>query len=445
MCDVCCEPFNLSTRKKVLCPYCPFGACATCVEKYMLDSIEDPHCMACRKGWNREILHGILSVKFLTKTLKVRREEILFERERSLMPATQPYVETEKRVRNFISLINQARSRNGDVMRARAEMLAAEVHTLDARIERARKSYEFEKQIRCSDTDIEFWTHCIAIYSRGAGADSETARRQFVRACPFTGCAGFLSTAWKCGLCENWACPDCHEVRGLDKDGPHTCDPNNVATARLLEKDSRPCPKCASIIFKIDGCDQMFCTRCHTAFSWRRGVIEMGQIHNPHYYDYMRANGTLPRAPGDVPCGGLPNWGTIMRLLPPNSHIATIHRMHGHIQHVILARYQTDIVDDNRDLRIKFMLKDFTDDIFKKKLQQREKARQKKSDIRQVLEMYQAVTIDLLQAFTEHKRADVAMGSFTRLKDHVNEELKSISRRYTNCAIPLIQDGFTVY
>jgi len=132
-------------------------------------------------------------------------------------------------------------------------------------------------------------------------------------------------------------------------------------------------------------------------------------------------------------------------LLPPNSHIATIHRMHGHIQHVILARYQTDIVDDNRDLRIKFMLKDFTDDIFKKKLQQREKARQKKSDIRQVLEMYQAVTIDLLQAFTEHKRADVAMGSFTRLKDHVNEELKSISRRYTNCAIPLIQDGFTVY
>ena len=36
------------------------------------------------------------------------------------------------------------------------------------------------------------------------------------------GCRGFLSTAWKCGLCENWTCPHCFELKGLQKD-----DPNN--------------------------------------------------------------------------------------------------------------------------------------------------------------------------------------------------------------------------
>ena len=445
MCEVCCEVFNLSTHKRVTCPYCPFEACSTCVEKYILESASDPHCMACRKGWSREILHGLMSCKFVNKTLKARREEILFERERSLMPATQPYVEAEKRTRTFQNLIIRARSQIGELRREQNAIHSTEVQSIDDRIERARKAYDIEKRVKGLDTDIEFWGHCMLVYARGSAA--EPVRRQFVRACPFDGCAGFLSTAWKCGLCENWACPECHEVRGPDKDAPHTCDPNNVATARLLEKDSRPCPKCASVIFKIDGCDQMFCTRCHTAFSWRRGVIETGRVHNPHYYEYMRANGNLPREPGDapMPCGGMPNWTRVLQLLPQSSCMGTIHRMHGHVLHVVMARYRTDAIEDNRDLRIKFMLKDFTDEIFKRKLQQREKARQKKTEIMQILEMYQAVTVDLFQSFVANKDVQMAQEAFTRLRDHVNEELRAVSRRYTNCAVPTINDNFVVY
>ena len=148
------------------------------------------------------------------------------------------------------------------------------------------------------------------------GQSAETERRVFVRACPAGDCRGFLSQVWKCGMCDNWTCPDCHEVKGLEKDGPHMCDPNSVETAKMLAKDSRPCPKCASVIFKIDGCDQMFCTQCHTAFSWRTGRVEMGTIHNPHYYEYQRQRGTVPRNPGDVPCGGFPDWITISNRCP---------------------------------------------------------------------------------------------------------------------------------
>lgn len=450
-CDVCCDAFNLSNHKKVPCPHCPFNVCTSCVEKYMLDSPDDPHCMACRKGWNRETLCNVMPVKFVTKTLKARREELLFERERSLMPATQVHVEAEKKRRYYESLCEKGREQFRELSAQHTKcsmqplaILAAEMGVpteFEAMIERSKRCNDIEKKMRYIELDMKHWTFCRDAWFR---PQLVAERRQFVRACPHSNCKGFLSSAWKCGLCENWACPDCHEVKGRDKDAPHTCDANNVATARMLEKDSRPCPKCAALIFKIDGCDLMWCTQCHTAFSWRRGTIETRHIHNPHYYDYMRARGTLAREPGDAPCGGLPSWVAISRITT-SPNIATIHRMYGHIQHIVLARYTTNAIEDNRDIRIKFMIGDFTEEIFKKKLQQREKARQKKTDIRQVLEMYQTVTIDLMQSFLTHRNTEIVVEEFSRLRDHVNSELGAISRRYTKCAIPTIHDNFMMY
>ena len=47
----------------------------------------------------------------------------------------------------------------------------------------------------------------------------------------------------------------------------------------------------------VKNCDQIWCTLCQTAFSWKTGIIEQGRIHNPHYYEFLRnqANGEIPR------------------------------------------------------------------------------------------------------------------------------------------------------
>jgi hypothetical protein len=56
--------------------------------------------MHCRIGWTRDILdHVGLTKKFITTTYKNRRRELLFERERALMPMTQPRVERERHIR----------------------------------------------------------------------------------------------------------------------------------------------------------------------------------------------------------------------------------------------------------------------------------------------------------------------------------------------------------
>ena len=62
---------------------------------------------------------------------------------------------------------------------------------------------------------------------------------QFIRKCPADGCEGFLSSAWKCGVCNIWACPHCFGVKGYDKNAEHTCDPNDVASAELIKKEKK--------------------------------------------------------------------------------------------------------------------------------------------------------------------------------------------------------------
>jgi hypothetical protein len=126
-------------------------------------------------------------------------------------------------------------------------------------------------------------------------------RKIFMMKCQVNECKGFLSQAYKCGLCSKYTCSHCY----MPKEDGHECNPDNVASAKMIKEETRPCPKCSARIYKIDGCDQMWCTDCRTAFSWRTGVIVNGHIHNPHYYEHLRnTTGHVPRADQPFnPCG----------------------------------------------------------------------------------------------------------------------------------------------
>ena len=450
-CQVCYELFNRSSRAQTKCPYCPFSACTGCSERYLLETTQDAHCMSCRKAWNREILVDNFSKKFISQTYKNRRESLLLEREKSLLPATQPYVELELKIRDNASKISRLSNLVDQHTRKMYEIANLPIgpfavkhgmdNDFDAYVLRHKLAQEERKAISEVAIDIqhlEWYQGQLA--GRLYGNRVEFEKRQFVRACPVDDCRGFLSTAWKCGMCDNWTCPDCHEVIGKDKEADHTCDPNNVETAKLLARDSRNCPKCAAMIFKIDGCDQMYCTQCHTAFSWRTGHIETGRIHNPHYYEFHRQRGTLQREPGDIPCGGFPDWRTVLGFLP-RAHIfynrfANAHRTVDHCRWVVAPRYTVNGNQDNRDLRIKFMIGDINEEEFKKKIQQREKARQRKGEFLQVLEMYMNVLSDLFQGFVADKNCSDFAESLDELRRHFNTTMGAVSERYSKCAIP---------
>lgn len=219
-CNICCDNYNKSTRSKVCCPYCEFDVCRTCCETYIL-SENVPKCMKpdCAKEWSRKFLRENLTNVFLTSKYREHLEDILFDQEKALMPATQPLVEEKIIKRNLKKNLSEI------------ELLIEDLF---------RQKKELERQIQ---------------YGIAPTTSTEkNEKNRFVRQCPANNCRGFLSTQWKCGICEQWTCPECHELKGPNRDCEHTCDPNNIETAKLLAKDSKPCPKCQSLIFKISGC-----------------------------------------------------------------------------------------------------------------------------------------------------------------------------------------------
>lgn len=102
------------------------------------------------------------------------------------------------------------------------------------------------------------------------------------------------------------------------------------------------------------------------------------------------------------------------------------------------------MANDNRDLRIKFMLGDFGEDEFKRKIQQREKARMRKTDIRLVLEMYQAVLTDLFQNFVHDRNIESLVDALWELRLHVNTTMGVVSKRWNSCAVPKISENFVI-
>jgi hypothetical protein len=390
---------------------------------------------------------------FLNADYKSRRQDIILEKERSMMPATQPYVEIAIERKNAAKIERELQH----IVSRKALIDNFSDAFLEMELEKVRKEHAW----RCMMNEIRIKERKLTRSQYGNGE-----RAHFVRKCPMEDCRGFLSTAWKCGLCNTHVCSKCHEpkleteneedVDGIEEtnvggeekkevegegeregegegeeNGPvarkgHICDPNNVETANLLKKDSKPCPKCACVIFKISGCDQMFCTQCHTAFSWRTGAIETKVIHNPHYYQYLRdqsATGEIPRNPLDNPCADiLPDGNAFtpemmryidmkLRKLPTffieDTANPTAYRIQdvirnemlicNHISAYHLNEHQG--VNTNLDLRIKYMMNTITEESYKQQLQIREKKEEKTREFEMIFRTFVTAARDIILNF----------------------------------------------
>ena len=396
-CQICCEKLNLSSRKLITCPYCEFGACKTCCETYVLGE-SNSKCMntACNRDWTRQFIASSFTNVFINGKLKKHREQLLFDNERALLPTTQPLVERQINIENVNRKIREI----------------------------TEKMYQLRVERNQAQTEL------YRLHNR----EAPTERAEFVRACPDSECRGFLSTQWKCGICQKWACPDCHEIKGLERDVAHTCNPDTLATARLLATDTKPCPNCRTNIFKIDGCPQMWCTNCHTGFNWNTGRIETN-IHNPHYFEWLRRNGNaVPRNPLDNPCRNdlQHNDYIAIRTLLQSRHkdhslskstdeyLSRTIRNVIHMRYVIVPRYHTENrVVRNEHLRIQYMRNIITEDEFKTTLQRNEKKTEKHREIHNVLTILLTTATDIILRFRTH----LAQASPNEFSDAILKEI----------------------
>ena len=281
-CNICCENYNKSLNTKVTCPItaCSYEACKTCVRTYLLNTTNDPHCMSCKNQWDTKFLVENLNRNYMEDKYKKHRKELLVDRQISRTPELMNLVDVTKQIEDKTQELNQLVEQHIAIKKQLEEI--------------KRKLHEKRSEI----------------YRIQNGNDSSVERKKFIMPCPADNCKGYLSSQYKCEVCKLHTCHHCFDVIGYSKDDPHTCHPDNLKSAELIKKETKPCPKCGVRIFKISGCDQMWCTECKVAFSWNTGKIVVNQnIHNPHYYNYLRENGltpgAAPRNPGDQVCGGL--------------------------------------------------------------------------------------------------------------------------------------------
>ena len=93
----------MTVRPEIKCNFCEYSACASCVKQYLTASLNDAHCMNCKRAWDIEFLENApgISHTFLTGAYREHRREVLFERQRAMLPLTQPYVEKTLQMRRL--------------------------------------------------------------------------------------------------------------------------------------------------------------------------------------------------------------------------------------------------------------------------------------------------------------------------------------------------------
>lgn len=385
-CNICTENFTERERAKLKCQYCDFESCIKCCKKYLL--IENrAKCMnnECNREWTRQFLSEKFSKSFVNKEYKNHREIVLFNTERALMPVTQHLVENQirqERILNEMTIIrNQIRDLNMDIYR-----LNNEYHTLGRR----RNNNNRERAL-------------------------------FIKACPDPDCRGFLSSQWKCGICEKWTCQHCNIVKGIDRDIVHECNPDDVSTATLINNDTKSCPSCGTGIFKIEGCDQMWCTQCNTGFNWRTNRIDTNVTHNPHYFEWLRRNGNEAQTrQGVEDCrvriidnafirhftNGLNIRLSRQLIIQEQQHLIRRKSLDycqniSHLREIQLPSYELNTPRINEDLRIAYMRNIITEEQFKIQIQKQDKKSQKYREIANVIRMVVDAVTDILYRFSE--------------------------------------------
>jgi hypothetical protein len=358
-CTICCEPYK-GHNKKVVCIHCQFACCRSCIKTYVFESVNDAKCMNCSKEWNREFLIDSFSYTFVNKDYKKHRENILFDRQKSMMEETQAIVLQRQEYKKYDAMIKK---------------IHEEIHELYAKI----RQYQTESWNMRNNTITTV----------------NVAKVKFFGHCPKSDCKGFITSSWRCGVCEQRVCKSCKEEIGDGNDALklHACNPDTLATLKQIKQDCRNCPKCKAAINKISGCHQMFCTNCQISFCWRTGEIFHKNIHNPHYFEWMRRTGGVVTTEG--PCSGdiqLPyDTNTLVSKITDkhSSEILELIRFVRHIKYNEMPPLNNGTVnDDNLEYRIKYLMGDDSEEKFKIKLQRKDKKNERQREVYQILDMF---------------------------------------------------------
>lgn len=314
-CDICCLNYTNIIRKKITCTSCNGSCCKVCIKNWCNEKI-NVVCPLCNVEFGFNFCIEKLGQTFMMEYKEIQKE-ILYRRELDFIKDTQIFIEIGKKFRELnneytrlvqhyhtvttmrniqnISNIPQIKSffEKLDITDfSKLTKADAKLYLSDYLNALRIKKQAYENSYRLADVSFIEQIDDNLLYQKSKSVT-------YIIPCPASQCKGYIqSLDYDCGICSLKVCKSCHRVITDE----HQCLKEDIDSVTLILKESKPCPKCATRISKIDGCDQMYCVQCNTAFSWKTLQIETGRIHNPHYYEQLRNRGfVIPREQGDNP------------------------------------------------------------------------------------------------------------------------------------------------
>jgi hypothetical protein len=425
------------------------------------------------------------TLSWRTSKYKIYKEQLLYDTEKARLPDTQPYAEAYKNakvimepvgteINTLLAVLDKSRHivMAIDLVRAGKPIPHLQLFLESAvpgytqmsikqltKIRQDNSKLRSQTKLRLNELhNIErIYQPLVVTFGRALDRTENNVpkiKRVLTKACPTTDCSGFLDDNFDCGLCQAKVCKSCHEFLNTD----HECNPETLASIKAVHSEARPCPTCATLISKISGCDQMWCTQCKTTFSWRTGKVERGITHNPHYYEWMRRNGTLQRNPGDIPanhCNGFPQLAEITQSKPnllvkieEARKIAPI--VCGtelddaeHYSYLLLTNYYQQLIHinanyaqpiqrpDNFTYRVQLLAKELNIDDFKVRLQRVDKAYRKSVAKKQIYDMTYAAAGDLLRNCINGTSIGDTLKQLESLQAYSNTSLDRVEKAYS--------------
>lgn len=420
--------------KPVSCAACQYAACQACARRYVLMQT-DPSCMSCRAAWDRDVLVSHFGAPFVNGEYKTHREAVLFDRERALLPETQERLPQYREAALLAEALTDQKREVRELLRRAAELKATIRRNADRVDTLKRTRYAVPAAAAARITPAK------------RPAEPAEPPKKVLRACPCDDCRGFVYDDHVCGACGSQLCRKCHEPL---REG-HECAPDDVASAEAIMRDSKPCPSCAAVTYRISGCTQMWCIACKTPWNWRTGEIERGPVHNPEYFRWLaRTGGAAAGGAAGGPGGargvdgggcGLQTIAEIMQRLRTAGvsnrlAISEAYRQTAHLVAVAIPSLRID--DDGVLLRLKFLNGEVDEKQFQVKLQRNEKKHSKNRAIRDLLETYVQACRDIVQTARDVTTTDSALKQIEELRAYVKAEFHALGKRY-NSTEPSLQ------
>lgn len=437
-CNVCVENFNDSNRILVSCNKCKYESCRVCYETYFLSHNKVPNCINCKNEFEHSFFLEIFTKSFVRK-FKENYKEFLFKKEMEMSGATMHLVEKSiqedrfkdsmKKIQNEISLLKQKKSEI--MVRDLTDEDFAELKSIS------------DKLITLS---MKMW------YVKRENTEKLLAiSKSFKKKCNQKDCRGYLNESSECIICKTIYCERCNEI---SDNSEHICKKETVETVEMLAKETKNCPKCSIPIYKIDGCDQIYCTQCHTPFSWETREIVNGRIHNPHYYE-MRQN--IERDILDIRCGRHIDNNMIVNL----TSICTgntdfidfcygIWELNSSILPSLVERYQ-----DNTDIRVKYLKSSMTEKSFKTTIFKRFNQNEKRKELGKILSTYANSATEIVYRYlnslniTEENMSNFNINKSQKIqKIFLSKEIEFLSElivlsNYTNTYLEKIKSNYS--